>query len=52
MLKACAAEANNDGYSAINLVFESYFEFQPIIGDKKEKEDHKRTLRLIECELK
>ena len=27
MLKASSSEVNNDGYSAINIVFESYFEF-------------------------
>lgn len=41
-----------NGYDAVNLVFQSYFQFQPIIGDKREKEDHKRTMRLKEEELK
>ena len=40
------------GYAAVDLVFQSYFQFQPIIGDKREKEDHKRTMRLKEDELK
>ena len=43
---------NMNGYDAVNLVFQSYFQFQPIIGDKREKEDYKRTMRLKEEELK
>lgn len=41
-----------DGYKSIKLIFSSYFEFQPIVGDKKSKEDYKRTLRQIETECK
>jgi hypothetical protein len=34
------------------MVFQNYFDFQPIVGDKREKEDFKRTLRLVEFEMK
>ena len=42
----------SDGYGVLKLAFQNYFDFQPVVGDKKEKEDYKRTLRLVDVEMK